>query len=183
MAHQIFTDDPLGTTTWTAQGAIVTYAALNNESEADDSANEVADLVKRNPTGSANSLPLLLQNIRVQFGRQSTELVPLNQTEGHVQKCRIYAAPKGSLQVTGIYAPGITIGAFLGNLSKTRYGYVFYVRPYGLDSSVQLAAGTKNPIFILGGVTLDSVGMDMQGGDTSLFTMPLAMSFSSLRLN
>ena len=181
----IFTSNPIGTESWSAQGAVVTW---NKGSS--------------NPTGSrtyngssAGMIPILMQQISLTYQRTIQSLYPLNQVEGGLRKCNITGAPRGQLNIVGIYAPtNADLDDFLEAVSKPcktdKDQINIRLHPYAWGgcstkqkSNIASGGMYSNSEFILKGIELESLGFSISAGENALSQMPLTFSFTELVYN
>ena len=170
---EIFSNPYKTTRSWSAQSALVTwYKGASQDS------------------GGGN-VPLIMEQLAFTYRRTAQYSYPINAVDGGTQKTRyeIFGVPVGQLQIQSLYSPfGTDIKAFLDACAKSCKGtneqVNLVIRPTGLldcDSTgtgqdqVNLTEG-----FRLSGVSMDSVGLNIVGGELSRITMPLTFNFSTL---
>lgn len=170
----VFTNPYNSTQTWSAQGAIVTWGVGR---------------------GDANSLggsqiPLMMLNLNMSYQRQVAKFYPVNgDAQGNMTKYNISGAPQGMLQVGSIYGPSNSgLSAFIEAVAKDckqdSDTVLIKIRPFGnLNCSSSGGGNTFNNSknsFLLRGLELESLGMQIQGGEVAVVNMPLTFSFTSL---
>jgi hypothetical protein len=171
---EIFSNPYKTTRSWSAQSALVTWykgtTQVNN---------------------NGGSVPLIMEQLAFTYRRTAQFSYPINAVDGGTQKTRyeIFGVPIGQLQIQSLYSPfGDDIKTFLDACAKSCKGtneqVNLVIRPTGLldcetngtgQDQINLTEG-----FRLGGVSMDSVGLSIVGGELSRITMPLTFNFSTL---
>lgn len=171
---EIFSNPYKTTRSWSAQSALVTWY-------------KGATQVNNN----GGSVPLIMEQLAFTYRRTAQFSYPINAVDGGTQKTRyeIFGVPIGQLQIQSLYSPfGDDIKTFLDACAKSCKGtneqVNLVIRPTGLldcettgtgQDQINLTEG-----FRLGGVSMDSVGLSIVGGELSRITMPLTFNFSTL---
>ena len=171
----IFGNQDVDNKTWTVEGAVVTYSSGGDDNPSD-------------------MVPVFMSQINMTYQRTVQHLYPLNAgNTGQITRCAILGIPRGQLTVAGIYSPtayGLPdfLKAFGNACSDASQNYMV-IHPYPTgwcDSGKFIEAGTatvqEHQSWVLGGVHLESLGIQIQAGETSYSTMPLTFSFTSLKL-
>lgn len=164
--QQIFNTGITDNQVWTAQGAVVTW----------DASSSSTDVGK-----SGQLVPILMSAIQIQFSRQSTPMIPLNQTASNLRRCIILGSPRGILTVQGIYSPVMSgLTNFFKSVSDPCSGKAISMalHPFGINSCPDNKI--KDTAWYLYGVELDTLAVAIQGGETALTNMPLTFSFTGL---
>ena len=167
---EIFSNPYKTTRSWSAQSALVTWYKGSSDN---------------------GNVPLIMEQLAFTYRRTAQYSYPINAVDGGVQKTRyeIFGVPIGQLQIQSLYSPfGTDIKTFLDACAKSCKGtneqVNLVIRPTGLldcdntgsgQDQVNLTEG-----FRLGGVSMDSVGLSIVGGELSRITMPLTFNFSTL---
>lgn len=170
----VFTNPYNSTQTWSAQGAIVTWGVGNGNSN----------------TPGSGQIPLMMLNLNMSYQRQIARFYPVNgDIQGNMTKYNISGAPQGVLQVGSIYGPTNTgLQAFIEAVAKDCKTdddtVLLKIQPFGnLNCSSSGGGNTFNNnknSFLLRGLELESLGMQIQGGEVAVVNMPLTFSFTSL---
>lgn len=164
--QQIFNTGITDNQIWTAQGAVVTW----------DASNARTDVGK-----SGQLVPILMNSISISFQRQSTQMMPLNQTSSNLRRCIIVGTPRGTLTVQGIYSPVMDgLSNFLGTVSNpcADHGISMALHPFGINACPDVKL--RDTAWYLYGVTLESLTVSIQGGETAITNLPLTFSFTGL---
>lgn len=171
----VFTNPYNSTQTWSAQGAIVTWGVGNGNTAT---------------LGAGSQIPLMMLNLSMSYQRQIAKFYPVNgDTQGNMTKYNVSGAPQGVLQVGSIYGPTNTgLQAFIEAVAKDcktdNDTVLLKIQPFGnLKCSSSGGGNTFNNSknsFLLRGLELESLGMQIQGGEVAVVNMPLTFSFTSL---
>lgn len=139
-----------------------------------------------NSSGSNGNVPLLMMQIALQYQRPVTPYYPINTSTSKNGGAlyRVVGVPRGTLTAQGILAKDMgDVTAFLEAMGKSCMGTAadhpsLTFKPFnGCDDSVE---GGKTVWFQLTGVMLESVGVNLTGGETALAQMPLSFSFARM---
>ena len=132
----------------------------------------------------------MMLNLSMSYQRQIARFYPVNgDTQGNMTKYNISGAPQGVLQVGSIYGPTNTgLQAFIEAVAKDCKTdddtVLLKIQPFGnLNCSSSGGGNTFNNSknsFLLRGLELESLGMQIQGGEVAVVNMPLTFSFTSL---
>jgi len=167
---KVFNNPYKTTESWSAQGAIIMWYLGTPGADSD-----------------ANKIPLMVNAVSMQYNRQQISFYPLNaDASGNATKVNVKGAPTGSLQLTSIYCPTPgEIGKFLEAAARdcAKAGDEMYVtiRPFGTIKCGDQPV-TKAPRWILSGVELNGLALNIQSAEVTLVNMPLAFTFSGLQI-
>lgn len=166
----IFNNPYKNTETWSAQGAILMWYTGTTGSD-----------------GSANKIPLMINALGLQYGRSQQAFYPLNSdASGNATRINIKGVPNGTLQFTSIYCPVPgEIDAFLKAAARDciKPGEEMYItiRPFGAIKCDDRPI-TDSPRWTLGGVEMNTIGLNIQSAEVTLVNMPLTFNFTGLGL-
>lgn len=172
----VFTNPYNSTQTWSAQGAIVMWGVGSGNSE---------DL-------AGSKIPLMMLNLSMSYQRQIAKFYPINTDDkGNMTKYNISGAPQGVLQVGSIYGPSNGdlnrfIEAISKDCKKDEDTVLIKIKPFGNLKCSSTGGGntfSNDGNLLLRGVELESIGMQIQGGEVAVVNMPLTLSFTSLVWN
>ena len=131
--------------------------------------------------GDNGTLPLMINQLNISYSRNIQAIYPINVLDGQetLTKLQIMGAPQGVLQCTGIITPTYaSIEDFLEKTSDScdSHNVVFTVKPF--------QSGTCNVKFgyKLNGLTLQSLGVNIQGNEIAIISQPLNFTFTSMTL-
>lgn len=137
-------------------------------------------------TTSPTTVPLLMLQIAIQYQRTVTPYYPINTTttKNGGALYRVVGVPRGVLTAQGILAKNMgDVSDFLEAMGKSCMGNAsehptLTFKPFsGCEDSTDSG---KTTWFQLTGVMLESVGVNLAGGETALAQMPLQFSFARM---
>lgn len=160
----IFSNPYKDTETWAAQGAIVQWGT--------------------GKTDPATGLPFMMLNLQMQYARSLSSFFPINgDSANNMTKINIAGAPKGTLQVGAIYGPDATgVKEFVEAASKScktaAEQVVISIKPFGNVTCTNTKFAAQE--FILRGLEMEQLGLNIQGGEAAVVNLPTVYSFTSL---
>lgn len=174
MSVSFFDGTPTSTSQWTVDGAIVTYGTETT------TASFESDIV-----------PLYMSRIVMSFQRRAQPMFPLNTSKSGTRKrLMINLPPEGTLQAVGLYGPsGDSLKKFFETFSspcasgsRTLYLHPFSYTCKGNETTASSTGAQKAARhgWKLYGVTLESVGMQIDGQEPTLCNLPLTFRFTGL---
>lgn len=174
MSISFFEGSPTSTSQWTVDGAIVTYGKGTS----------VADF-------ESDIVPLYMSSIQMTFQRRAQPMFPLNTSKSGTRKrLMINLPPEGTLQTVGLYGPsGDSLKTFFETFSspcadgsRTLYLHPFSYTCEWTDTSSSSTGAQKAAKhgWKLYGVTLETVGMQINGQEPTLCNLPLTFRFTGL---
>lgn len=165
MSTEIFNNAYTDTEAWSVSGAVVTF---------------------RDESNSAISYNLIMQNIRFVYQRSVRDVFPINTTSsGQMKQLSLIGSPAGQMTCTGILGPKTAIKALLAATGKSCFsgsGCSVDIAPFtkACSSDAGSSAGQTAMVYHLNGLILNSLQVDIQGGELAIITQPLAWTFRTL---
>lgn len=163
----IFNNPYNNTETWSAQGALMKWAGGGV---------------------STNGNPMLVLQINIQFQRSVQPFYPIASDSTTRKKINMVGAPRGQMTIGSIFTPSATgLGAFLravGSPCKDAENSITVtLQPFGDICKNGTYGNPGNAeTFKLTGVELESVGVQIQGGEVAVVNMPTTYSFTDMDL-
>jgi hypothetical protein len=187
---KVFNNPFANTETWSAQGALLTW-----------NVGSASKLLESKDISRA--VPLLLQTVQLQYSQPVQAMYPINaQGLNKAVRINMKGAPNGVLSFNSIYSPMHTdIKEFLEAASRgcSLQGQELYVviHPFGNIecSGISQSRGQENDpraginkhkndiSFLLKGVVLTSMGLNIEGNELTVVNMPLQFMFTSMEYN
>lgn len=138
-----------------------------------------------NEDGKGNlteQFPLLLSQITMNYSRNVQPIYPVNgAVDNTFVKLQILGAPQGTLQCTGIVTPKYdTMLDFLEKTSQncSEDDVVMDFKPFTTSTG---KCHNRFGYRIIG-LTLQTLGFSVQGGEVAIISQPLAFTFTGLQL-
>lgn len=161
----IFQNPYQSTETWSAQGALIQWSGAN----------------------VPQSAPLLVLQISIQYQRRLQPFYPIAATAATRKKINMVGAPVGQMTIGSIFTPSATgLDAFLkavGSPCKDANSAVtMTLQPFGDVCQNGQSTQTNGQTFTLKGVELESVGVQIQGGEVAVVNIPTTYSFTDMDL-
>lgn len=129
---------------------------------------------------ASTTFPLLLNQLNVSYSRNIQAIYPINViNEKALTKLQIMGAPQGVLQCTGIITPTYAdLEAFLSATSDScqSHNVVFTLKPFQ-NGACNIKFGYE-----LTGLTLQSLGVNIQGNEIAIISQPLNFTFTTMKL-
>lgn len=135
----------------------------------------------KSSSGNGDTLPLLLNQLNITYSRNIQAIYPINvvNQEKALTKLQIMGAPQGILQCTGIITPTYAdIEEFLSETSDScdSHNVVFTIKPFQ-SGTCKIKFGYE-----LTGLTLQSLGVNIQGNEVAIISQPLNFTFTTMKL-
>ena len=156
---------------WSASGAIITWGR---------------------GTDSQTDFPLMLSDVALSFTRNQQNFFPINGSTNMLKKVVLLGAPQGQLNCTGIIGPNDDVLEFLtavgGSCVTSDSNVTVKIQPFGRQcqgsaSGRSLKAANAKQAYTLGGVALQTIGINIRGGEVAMVTQPLVFTFASLSID
>lgn len=165
MSNSIFNNPYQNTETWSAQGALLKWAG-----------------------GGVTNNPMLVLQINIAFQRTIQPLYPIASDSESRKKINMVGAPRGQMTIGSIFTPSATgLGEFLRAVGspckKATDSVTVTLTPFGdVCKDGKTGAQVNGETFTLTGVELESVGVQIQGGEVAVVNMPTTYSFTDMSL-
>lgn len=165
----VFSNPYKDTETWAAQGAIVQWGVSTSSSSA----------------AATTGFPFMMINLQMQYARTVSSFFPINgDSANNMTKVNISGAPRGTLQVGAIYGPDSAgVKDFVEAASKACKAkgeqVVLSIKPFGNASCTDTKFAKQD--FILTGLEMEQLGLNIQGGEAAVVNLPTVYSFTSLK--
>lgn len=161
----IFSNPYNNTETWSAQGALMKWTGAK--------------------VGNGN--PLLVLQISIQFQRAIQPFYPIASSAATRKKINMVGAPKGQMTIGSIFTPSAQgLAAFLkavGAPCKDAESSInVTLQPFGDVCTNGTSTQVNGQTFTLKGVELESVGVQIQGGEVAVVNIPTTYSFTDMDL-
>lgn len=156
---------------WSASGAIITWGR---------------------GTDSQEAFPLMLSDVALSFTRNQQNFFPVNGSTNTLKKVVLLGAPQGQLNCTGIIGPNDDVLEFLtavGSSCVTSDSNITVkIQPFGRQCQDSASGGSPKAAnakqaYTLGGVVLQTFGINIRGGEVAMVTQPLVFTFTSLSVD
>lgn len=162
----IFNNPYKTTETWSAQGALVKWSG--------------------GKVGNGN--PLLVLQIQIQYQRSVQPFYPIASSAATRTKINMVGAPRGQMTIGSIFTPSATgLKQFLeavGSACKDKENMItMTLQPFGDTCKNGKSSQSNGGVFKLTGVELESVGVQIQGGEVAVVNMPTTYSFTDMDLS
>lgn len=164
------------TETWTAQGAIMTW--------------------HKGPNAASNiNNPMLMLQIQIQYQRAVQAFYPIaTDATAALSKINMAGAPRGQMTIGSIFTPSKTglktfLTAVADPCKDAKKVITVKLKPFGNVKCNTAASGgnttgiSQGEEFTLTGVELESVGVQIQGGEVAIVNLPTTYSFTDMDLN
>lgn len=160
----IFQNPYKSTETWSAQGALIKWTG-----------------------GGVTGNPLLVLQISIQYQRRVQPFYPIASDSQSRKKINMVGAPVGQMTIGSIFTPSATgLAAFLkavGSPCKNAEDSVtMTLQPFGEVCQNGTSSQANGETFKLTGVELESVGVQIQGGEVAVVNLPTTYSFTDMDL-
>lgn len=167
MGVNVFSNIKQSTETWSLSGAAIYYG--------------------KGSGGQGSLLPLICNNLRLQYQRSINPLYPINViNEGTLHRVNITGNPQGNLTVGVIIGPNTQgVQAFLQTVTSSVCGTDSQVYFNVVPFSVNGCENTSNNLrYILTGVTMNSIALDISNqGGIAIVNQPLTFEFTSMEID
>lgn len=164
----IFQNPYTKTESWSAQGALVKWSGA----------------------GVSNGNPMLMLQIQIQFQRSVQPFYPIAGDTKDLTKINMVGAPRGQMTVGSIFTPSATqanLSAFLKAAGKpcksAADAITMTLQPFGTACNTNNNQAVTGQTFKLTGVELESVGVQVQGGEVAVVNLPTTYSFTDMDLS
>lgn len=160
----IFQNPYQTTETWSAQGALMAWKG-----------------------GGVPSNPLLVLQISIQYQRRIQPFYPIAEGGANRKKINMVGAPSGQMTIGSIFTPSATsLKAFLTAVGSPCKGegdsITMELTPFGEGCENGNHVSFLGETFVLKGIELESVGVQIQGGEVAVVNMPTTYSFTDMDL-
>lgn len=160
----IFQNPYQTTETWSAQGALMTWKG-----------------------GGVPSNPLLVLQIGIQYQRRIQPFYPIAEGGANRKKINMVGAPSGQLTIGSIFTPSATgLKAFLTAVGAPckgeEDGITMELTPFGEACKNGAGQSFLGETFVLKGIELETVGVQIQGGEVAVVNIPTTYSFTDMDL-
>lgn len=164
------------TETWTAQGAVMTWH-------------------KGNSSSSNVTNPMLMLQIQIQYQRSVQAFYPIaTDANAQLSKINMAGAPRGQMTIGSIFTPSKTgLKAFFEAVAEpckdASKAITVKLSPFGNVKCNTAASGgntqgvSTGETFTLTGVELESVGVQLQGGEVAVVNLPTTYSFTDMSVD
>lgn len=161
----IFQNPYQSTETWSAQGALIKWSG--------------------GKVGTGN--PLLVLQISIQYQRRIQPFYPIASDAQSRKKINMVGAPVGQMTIGSIFTPSATgLSAFLKAVGApckdAENAVTMTLQPFGDVCKNGTSSQANGETFTLTGVELESVGVQIQGGEVAVVNMPTTYSFTDMDL-
>ena len=169
----IFSNPYKDTETWAAQGAIVQWGTGATPEPS-------TGATPKPSTG----FPFMMINLEMRYARSLSSFFPINgDGDNNMTKINIAGAPRGTLQVGAIYGPDAAgVSEFIEAASKScktaAEQVVISIKPFGNATCTNTKFAEQ--AFILRGIEMEQLGLNIQGGEAAVVNLPTVYSFTSL---
>lgn len=156
----IFNNPYNNTETWSAQGALMSW----NGAE-----------------GVEKGAPMLILQVTAQFSRRIQSFYPIVAKASARKKINMTGAPVGQLTIGGIFSPDTkSLKSFIEAVGAPckKDPITCTITPFG-DDCDKWGDGTR-PTITLSGIELESVGIQIQGGEVAVVNFPTTYSFTDM---
>ena len=156
---------------WSASGAIITWGI---------------------GTDPQTAFPLMLSAVALSYSRTQQNIFPVNTSTETLKKVVLLGAPQGRLDCTGIIGPNDDVLEFLttvgGSCITSDSNITVKIQPFGRQCQGSASGGSPKAAnakqaYTLGGVVLQTFGINIRGGEVALVTQPLVFTFASLSID
>lgn len=152
------------TETWSAQGALMTWRG-----------------------GGVPSNPLLVLQISIQNQRRIQPFYPIAEGSANRKKINMVGVPMGQLTIGSIFTPSATnlkdfLTAVAAPCRDGDNSITMELTPFGDTCRNGAGQSFLGETFVLTGIELESVGVQIQGGEVAVVNIPTTYSFTDMDL-